>query len=245
MSETKAKPVGIRLAKYLAGAGVSSRRAAEELIANGRVSVNGVVVRDPATAVFEGDKVTFDGTEIILRRRNEPTVIIFHKPVGVVTTMKPGKEEGPCVADLVQTGERVFPVGRLDRDSSGLLLLTDEGKLSLALTHPKHAVEKEYVVRLNRPLNPRDIARIQQGVIIDDRPVRVLTLELTAGGRLRVIITEGRNRIVRRLFGHLNYIVLELKRVRVGSAVLGKLAVGKWRKLKPEEIENLRMITGT
>ncbi len=233
----------VRLAKFLASAGVSSRRQAERLIGEGQVTVNGDRVSDPAFGVSDRDTVKVAG-EVVQPPRTEKTYIMLHKPIGVVSTMKPGKEGGPCVADLVPLPMRLFPVGRLDRDSSGLILLTNDGDLTLKLTHPSHEVGKEYIVKLHRTLIPRDIGRIRMGIKIEGRAVAVQALEPAHGGRIRIAITEGRNRIVRRLFGAIKYNVLELKRVQIGPLSIGHLPSGKWRKLRPVEIEALKHAAG-
>lgn len=233
------KPEGERLAKFLAHAGVASRRAAERLVAAGEVTLNGRVIADPAHPVTDRDIVEWKGT-LIRPAGKERRYLMLHKPLGVLSTMKPGEESGPCLADIIQTPGRVHPVGRLDKDSSGLLLMTDDGDLTLKLTHPSHEIEKEYLVKLNRQLLPRDVQRIAKGVIVDDRAVFVKELGIAHGGRVRIVIIEGRNRIVRRLFGALNINVLELKRVRIGSVSLGRLAIGRWRKLTSTEIDSLK-----
>lgn len=229
-----------RLAKYLAWAGVASRRHSEDLVASRKVTVNGKTVTDPAHLVGGDDLIACDGRTIVRRVAGDLVYVMLHKPLGVVSTMAPGNEKGLCLADLVQLPTRVHPVGRLDRDSSGLLLITNDGDLTLRLTHPRQEVEKEYLVKLQRPLFPRDIEKIRRGVLIDERPVRVQTLESARGGRLRIVICEGRNRIVRRLFGEIGGKVLELKRVRIGTLILGRLGIGRWRKLTAREIERLK-----
>jgi 23S rRNA pseudouridine2605 synthase len=230
-----------RLGKFLADAGIASRRHAEKLIADGEVTVNGRIITDPATAVSPDDMVTCGGEAVKSRSAGDFVYLMLHKPVGVVSTMSPGAEKGPCLADLITVPEHVHPVGRLDRDTSGLILMTNNGGLTLHLTHPSHEIEKEYHVKLHRQIQPRDWDKIGRGIVIDDRKVRVKDLGLVKGGRLSIVITEGRNRIVRRLFGSLKYNVAELKRVRIGPVSLGHLGIGRWRKLTPKEIELLTL----
>ncbi len=230
----------MRLVKFTATAGVASRRHSEELIRAGELSVNGRVITDPAFPVTETDEVHYQGRVVEAPTAEKFYAIMLHKPTGVLSTMVPGKERGYCLADLVATPERLHPVGRLDQDSSGLILMTNDGELTLKLTHPSHEVEKEYLVKINRALQPGEIEKIRRGVMVDDRVVHVSGLELDRGGRLRVIIHEGRNRIVRRLFGALHCNVLELKRIRIGAVALGTLAVGRWRKLSQREFDSLK-----
>lgn len=230
----------VRLGKFIATAGVASRRHSEDLIRNGDLTVNGKIVRDPAFPVCDKDRVVYQGRVVKPAEAEELFVIMLHKPVGVISTMVPGKEKGYCLADLVDLPQRLHPIGRLDQDSSGLILMTNDGELTNHLTHPSHEIDKEYLVKLNRTLMPREIEKIRRGIIIDDRPVLVSALEPDSGGRLRIAIHEGRNRIVRRLFGALHINVLELKRIRIGSISLGKLAIGRWRKLSVKEYHSLK-----
>ncbi len=230
----------VRLVKYAATAGIASRRHTEELIRLGDLTINGRVITDPAFPVKENDEVRYQGRIVPPQSTEKLYAIMLHKPTGVLSTMVPGKERGYCLADLVSTPERLHPVGRLDQDSSGLILMTNDGELTLKLTHPSHEVEKEYVVKLHRILHPPEIEKIRRGVMLDGRVVKVSALEPDHGGRLRVVIHEGRNRIVRRLFGALNCNVLELKRIRIGSVALGTLAVGRWRKLSQKEFDSLK-----
>lgn len=225
----------MRLVKFLASAGIASRRAVEKIIAEGRVSVNGKVVFDPACGVEDQDVIEFDGSPV--KKHHGFKYAIFHKPVGVVSTMTLSRETGPCLADFVKTSVRLFPVGRLDRGSSGLILLTNDGELTYRLTHPKHNVTKEYSVRLNKILTSHQYKAILKGVRIDGRIVFVDQITHITGKKLNLVIHEGRKRIVRRMFGALGYEVQELKRVRIGDLGLGKLAVGRWRYLSESEIE--------
>jgi pseudouridine synthase len=232
----------IRLAKFLARQGVASRRGAERIIASGRVTVNGQTVCDPATGVDDRARIEIDGEPLKRPGGSEFTYIAFHKPVGVTSTMSVGREKGPGLLDLVHLPVLVHPVGRLDRDSSGLLILTNDGDLTHHLTHPRHRVEKEYVLRVNRPWTGDALGRLERGVEIDGRRAEVDRLDLAAGGRIKITIHEGRKRILRRMMMALGYRVLELKRVRVGPICLGRLGVGKWRKLNQREIESIRKL---
>jgi len=229
----------MRLARYLALCGVAARRKCEDFIAAGRVSVDGRTISDPAFNVDERQTAALDGNVLHLPRPEERFYAMLHKPVGVVSTLAVGREKGPCLSDIIDIPARVFPVGRLDRASSGLLLLTDDGDLTYKIIHPKHHILKEYLVKLNRRLLPKDIERFVKGIVVDNRPVEVDELRPEAGGRWRITIHEGRKHIVRRLFRALKITVVELKRTKVGPIALGRLPVGKWRKLTEKEIQQL------
>ena len=239
-AETTYPKDATRLAKYLAAAGVASRRHCEDLVRAGDVSVNARIIIDPAYPVMQSDIVRYGGRTLVPPSAEKHYVIMLHKPVGVISTMSPGMERGYCLSDLVSTPDRLHPIGRLDQDSSGLILMTNDGALTLRLTHPSHEIEKEYVVRLNRILQPGEYDKIARGVQVDDRVVAVSQVVPVRGGKVSIVIHEGRNRIVRRLFGALNCNVLELKRVRIGPITLGKLGVGKWRKLTSLEYSQLQ-----
>ncbi|MCM8747469.1 rRNA pseudouridine synthase [Thermomicrobium sp. CFH 73360] len=234
-----------RLQRVLAAHGVASRRKAEELIRAGRVTVDGVVVRELGTKVDpQRQEIRVDGK---LLRPEPRRYIILHKPVGYITTT--ADELGrKTVLDLVQVPERVVPVGRLDRDSSGLLLLTNDGDLMYRITHPRYELEKEYEVLVDG-FPPGDVEEaLRRGVPVDGRPVAIRRLEAIRsepeGMVYRVVIHEGRNRIIRRVFERVGYPVLRLHRVRVGPLRLGDLPSGQWRDLTPGELAMLRRAVG-
>ncbi len=230
----------MRLAKYLSSAGVASRRSAEKLIVSGRISVNKRQITDPAYNVQDNDSVEFDGEPVEPVTSGKFVYLMLHKPVGVVSTMSPGREEGDCLSDLVKLDVRLHPIGRLDRDTSGLILLTNDGQFTYRLTHPKHLIQKEYHLRTNRVLTPHAYRRLMKGITIDKRIVKVDEITLIARGKLSVTIHEGRKRIIRRLFDEIGHKVIELKRVRIGTVGLGRLAKGRWRKLTEREIMSLK-----
>ncbi|NQT34011.1 rRNA pseudouridine synthase [bacterium] len=230
----------MRLAKYLSSAGVASRRSAEKLIVSGRISVNKQQITDPACDVQDNDRIEFDGEQVEPVTSGKFVYLMLHKPTGIVSTMSPDKEEGACISDLVNIGVRLHPIGRLDRDTSGLILLTNDGQFTYRLTHPKHLIQKEYHVRTNRILTPHAYRRLMRGITIDKRVVKVDEIVLIARGKLSVTIHEGRKRIIRRLFEEIGHKVIELKRVRIGAVGLGRLAKGKWRKLNEREIMTLK-----
>lgn len=237
-----------RLHKVLAHAGVASRRAAERLIKEHRVKVNGVVVDGLGAQVDpDKDRIEVDGHPVA-RSETRHHYILLNKPLGVVSTAH-DPQGRPTVVDIVHSPHRLYPVGRLDIDSEGLVLLTDDGELTFRLTHARFGVEKEYHVEVRCPnFGPAEIERLQRGVMLDDgmaRAVRAAVLD--AQDRrvmLRVVLLEGRQRQVRRMLGALGCNVDRLERVRIGPLVLGDLAPGDSRPLKPREVDGLRTTVG-
>jgi len=233
----------LRLGRFLSNCDVASRRNSEEIIMSGRVRVNGKIILDPAFGVDETvDVVDFDNKRLDWNAKNKKIYIMYHKPVGVISTMSKGQEKGLCVADVINIPERIYPVGRLDQDSSGLLILTNDGDLTHRLTHPSHKVQKEYEVRTIPKFMPNEYIRMARGVYIDGRKVGVDLIAETHGGRTLITIHEGRKRIIRRMFRELKYRVAELKRLRIGELKLGSLGIGKWRKLTALEVKKLQEI---
>ncbi|MEZ4569324.1 MAG: pseudouridine synthase [Thermomicrobiales bacterium] len=234
-----------RLQKVMAAAGVASRRASEKLIAEGRVRVNGQIVRELGTKVDpDADRVEVDGQPI---RSERPRYIIFNKPGGYITTLS--DERGRrTVADLIDLPERVVPVGRLDRPTQGLLLLTNDGALANRVMHPRYSIDKEYLVLVDGFPPPEVIWNLREGVLLDGKrsiPEEVRPMRETEDGLLlKVVIQEGRNRIVRRMFEAVNYPVLRLVRTRVGPIQLGNLPQGAWRDLNEGELAQLREAVG-
>lgn len=220
--------------------GIASRRASERLIISGRVSVDGKVMYDPATDVSEVNQIEFDGKPVSPVKSSAKTYLAFNKPEGVLSTMIQGREKGEILTDYVQLKKRIYPVGRLDRESKGLLILTDDGDLTHALTHPSHRVEKEYVVKLNQGIALRDFEIVRKGVAVEGRTVEVEKIVSISKLKLSLVIHEGRKRIIRRLFRELGYNTVELKRIRIGPLKLGKLSPGRWRHLKRNEIDELK-----
>jgi 23S rRNA pseudouridine2605 synthase len=230
----------VRLAKYLAHAGVASRRGAEQLIASGRVRVDGEVVTDPARDVTDSNEIVTGG-EAVRAERLEYHLV--NKPAGVVSTARePGKR--PKVTDLVDTDARLYPVGRLDVDSTGLILLTNDGELANRLMHPRYEVEKRYRVRVRGAPPKSALASLRQGVKLDDgktAPAKVETLESDGTETvLEIVIHEGRKRIVRRMLEAVGYRAITLERTGMGPLELGRLHVGGTRRLRPAEVDRLR-----
>jgi 23S rRNA pseudouridine2605 synthase len=231
----------VRLGKYLAHAGIASRRAAEQLIASGRVSVDGETVTDPARDVNERSAVALDGTAV---GGPEPRVVYaVHKPVGVVSTARDTHGRQTVVELVPAGGLRLYPVGRLDADSSGLILLTNDGELANRLTHPRYEVPKVYRVRVaGGPVGAAARARLRAGVELDDGPTAPARVRRLAGGELELTISEGRNRQVRRMCEAVGHPVLELRRIGFGPLRLGSLAPGAHRRLRAAEVERLRAL---
>jgi 23S rRNA pseudouridine2605 synthase len=228
----------MRLAKYLAHAGVASRRAAEDLVRAGRVTVGAEVVRDPARDVDDASRVAVDGRAVA--DDAERVVYALHKPVGVVSTAR-DPQGRRTVVQLVPSSARVYPVGRLDADTSGLLLLSNDGELANLLTHPRYEVPKTYVAVVQRPpVREPALRALREGVELEDgltAPARVRRLRADA---LELTIHEGRKRQVRRMCAAVGHPVDELQRVRIGPLALGELAPGESRRLTRAEIERLR-----
>lgn len=225
----------MRLAKYLAHAGVASRRAAERLIADGKVRVGQEVVTDPARDVDESSEVEVDGQPVEPEPRE---VWAVNKPAGVVSTARePGRRR--AVTELVESKRRLYPVGRLDADSTGLILLTNDGELANRLTHPRYGVPKTYRVRLARPPSERDLERLRKGVRLEDGPTAPAEVARRLERELEITIREGRKRQVRRMVEALGNEVESLTRTRIGSLELGALRRGEARRLDPSEVASL------
>jgi 23S rRNA pseudouridine2605 synthase len=226
----------VRLAKYLAHGGVASRRLAERIVEQGRVTVSGEVVTDPARDVGEGDDVRVDGSPVGVEPRE---VWAVNKPAGVVSTAKePGAR--PAVVSLVESRARLYPVGRLDADSTGLLLLTNDGELANRLTHPRYEVAKTYRVELRRPPSDADLRRLAEGVRLEDGPTAPAEVRRLGERELEIVLREGRNRQVRRMAEVIDNGVASLRRVRFGPVELGGLAEGDARRLTDDEVDALR-----
>ncbi len=227
---------GQRLQKVLARSGLGSRRACESLIASGRVRVNGREARLGTRVDVTVDKVELDGVPVTI----DPGVAhyLLNKPQGVVTTAD-DPHKRPTVVELVPSRPRVFPVGRLDADTEGLLIMTNDGDLAHRLTHPSFGVEKEYLVHVDGRPSPGAIRRIRQGVLLEDGVTAPARAALVAPGAVKVVIHEGRNRQVRRMCEAVGHPVRRLVRTRIGPLRIGGLSPGSWRPLSPEEVRSL------
>ncbi len=233
----------VRLQKFMADSGVASRRKCEEMIEQGIVKVNGNTAHIGDKVDPKRDKVTVRGKKIAVT--DNMRYIMLHKPRGYITTMQ--DEQGrKCVAELVKdVGVRVYPVGRLDRESEGMLLMTNDGAFSNALTHPTRHVPKTYRVTIRPNITDEQIAAFQDGIEIDGRMTAPASLRVIdkSEGRVvvEVILYEGRNRQIRRMFEELGIEVARLKRSAVGSIKLGMLPQGKWRDLTEDEVRKLML----
>jgi 23S rRNA pseudouridine2605 synthase len=225
----------VRLAKYLAHSGVASRRAAEELVAAGKVTVDGEVLTDPARDVGEGSDVRVNGEPVEPEPRE---VWAVNKPVGVVST---ASEPGPrqAITELVSSERRLYPVGRLDADSTGLILLTNDGELANRLTHPRYGVPKTYRVRLARPPSDADLEQLRRGVRLEDGPTGPAEVARRGEAEIEVTFQEGRKRQVRRMAEAVGNEVAALTRIRIGSLELGNLERGGARRLEEGEVASL------
>jgi 23S rRNA pseudouridine2605 synthase len=227
----------VRLAKYLAHAGVASRRAAEQLVAGGRVSVGGEPVTDPAQDVDESSGVAVDGRPVV----PEPhEVHALNKPAGVVSTAR-DTHGRPTVVELVRSRRRLYPVGRLDADSTGLILLTNDGELAERLTHPRYGVEKVYRARVQPArVSQRALEALRRGVELEDGKTAPARVRQPRPGVLEITIREGRKRQVRRMCEAVGHRVVELQRVAFGPLGLRGLEPGQSRRLSRAEVERLR-----
>jgi 23S rRNA pseudouridine2605 synthase len=236
----------MRLNKYIAHAGVCSRREAAQLVKDGQIQVNGTVVKEPGVVVEEGDEVTYKGR--VLKPRVNKVYFLMNKPKGVITTVK--DERGrKTVMDLMvnKTSERIFPVGRLDRATTGLLLLTNDGDLAKKLTHPSHKVKKIYHAVLDQPINEADLGKIAAGLVLEDGLAEVDKISYVQGApskkEVGLEIHIGKNRIVRRIFEHLGYTVVKLDRVYFGGLTKKDLPRGFSRPLTEKEVIMLKHFT--
>ncbi len=224
-----------RLNRFLASTGLASRRAAEVYIRDGRVTVNGQVA-DLGTRVADGDDVRLDGDPVTAQK---VVVVLLNKPAGMITSV--GDSRGrPTVTDAVKTDVRVFPVGRLDRATTGALVLTNDGDLAHRLMHPKHGVEKSYLADVEGVPTEEALERLRRGVELEDGMTHPAAVRSVRPGQLEITIHEGRNRQVRRMCAAIGHPVRTLHRNRYGPLTVDDLAVGAWRAVVAEELEALR-----
>lgn len=231
----------VRLQKFLADAGVCSRRHAEEAIRAGQVAVNGETVTVMGVKVDpDRDRVSFRGKEV--RAAAGRVTVALHKPKGVISSCSHRGQK--VVTDLVDLPARLYPVGRLDKDSRGLLLLTNDGDLHLTLSHPRFDHEKEYRVTLAHPVSDGDLAALARGVLLEDGPTRRARVSRISDTSFSIVLKEGRNRQIRRMAKAIGNRATDIFRVRVGCVRLGKLPPGAWRTLTPDEEKELMRSAG-
>lgn len=233
----------MRLQKYLAMSGVASRRASEKLIAEGRVAVNGVTITAMGMQVSETDRVTVDGVQVHLEETKH--YLAYHKPMGEVTTVTDPEGRATVMDKFRDYPARLYPVGRLDYDSEGLLLLTNDGEMMQHLLHPSHEVEKQYLIKASNRVLPESLQRLSAGVQLDDgrmtSPAKVRLIRYEAFATVVLVtIHEGRYRQVRRMFQAVGHEVVALRRVGFGPILLGDLPRGAWRHLTDAEVRKLK-----
>lgn len=230
-----------RLQKVIAASGITSRRKAEELIISGNVTVNGKVVKELGTKVDGNDVICVNGKSIT---EEDKVYFLLNKPRGIISSSSDDKNR-KTVVDLIQTDKRIYPIGRLDYDTTGIILLTNDGNLSNVLTHPSFEVEKTYVAKLNKFFEPSDFMKLKKGVLIDDRLVVPSKVRLKENNKekdfayVEITISEGRNHIVKRIFNSLGYLVDKLSRTEYAFLKLDNLKSGEYRKLSIKEVKKL------
>ncbi|HBB44716.1 MAG TPA: pseudouridine synthase [Clostridiales bacterium] len=231
----------MRINKFLASCGIASRRKVEEYILDGRITVNGQVTTNLSTDILESDVVLFDGKPV--KNREEFEYYMLNKPVGYISSAQDDRNR-KTVVSLIKTNARIYPVGRLDFNSEGLLLLTNDGELTNKLTHPKHNIGKTYIVKINSSITDREVNLVRNGVTIDGYKLHPCKIKVLDGSenytRFEITIFEGRNREIRKMFEVIKKQVVYLKRIKIENLKLGNLKTGEYRKLSKAEIEYLK-----
>ena len=233
-----------RLQKAIAASGLTSRRKAEELIVNGKVKVNGKVVTELGTKVSSKDEITVNNKII---EKEDKEYYILNKPRGVVTTTKDEKGR-KTVVDLIPTNTRIYPVGRLDYDTTGVILLTNDGEFTNILTHPNNEVDKVYIAKLKGIIKGEQIKKLEEGIKLDKKTVKASRVKLkkvdqkTNTCLVQITIHEGKNHQVKRMFSEVGYEVLKLKREKIAFFTLKDLQSGEYRKLTPKEVQKVYSI---
>lgn len=226
----------MRLQKFLSAAGACSRRKGEEFIQQGRIKVNGKVVTSPGTKVDSStDLVEMNGKKLKIKEKN--LYIALNKPVNYETSCKRGR--GKIVLDIVKTSERVYPVGRLDKDSEGLILLTNDGRIHHRLSHPSFEHEKEYSVTVKRTITDTELKKMAKGMILDDFSTMPCLIRRLSKNKFKIVLKEGKNRQIRKMVEGVGNEVVKLKRIRISNIRLESLGTGKWRYLSHQEKREL------
>jgi len=231
----------VRLNKYLAECGVASRRKSDELITEGRVTVNGNIILELGTKIDpDNDEISIDGEKLKVQSK---VYYILNKPKGIITTTSDDKKR-KTVVDLIKTNKKIFPVGRLDFNTTGLLLLTNDGEFSNYLTHPRNGIEREYEVKLDRELSKQDREKLTKGIYLDRKKSKFTQITYPKRNNyffVKVVTVEGRNHFVKNMFSKLGYNVKELNRSRYGKFTLKNLQRGEYRELTLKEIKKYKI----
>ncbi|ASV29020.1 23S rRNA pseudouridine(2604) synthase RluF [Maribacter cobaltidurans] len=227
-----------RINKYLSEVGYCSRRAADKLIEQGRVTINGKIP-EMGTKISEGDLVQVDG-ETISESSEKPVYLAFNKPVGIVCTTDTGVEKNNII-DFINYPTRIFPIGRLDKPSEGLIFLTNDGDIVNKILRARNNHEKEYLVTVDKPITPQFLKKMRSGVPILDTVTRECEVYQVSKYQFRIILTQGLNRQIRRMCEYLDFRVKKLKRIRIMNVTLD-IPVGKWRKLTPVELNEINRL---
>lgn len=231
-----------RLQKVIASSGFTSRRKAEELIKNGKVSVNGSVVTELGTKVSYEDSIVVDGT--LLKKETNKEYYLLNKPRGIISSVSDDKDR-KTVVDLIDTDTRIYPVGRLDYDTTGLILLTNDGELTNILSHPSNNIEKTYIAKIEGILDVDDINKLKKGIVIEGKKCKPVRFKIRKKDKeknnslIEITIVEGRNHIVKKLFHELKHEVIKLKRETYAFLTLGDLKSGEYRQLSIKEVKKL------
>ena len=230
----------IRLARFLADCGIRSRRKCEELIADGKIQVNGITVRNLACNVGEADEVKFKGKIV---RRQHRIVLALNKPAGYLSTVSDNFRRKTVLHLIGNIGQRLYPAGRLDKDSRGLMILTNDGDLVYKITHPKFNIPKTYEVKINRNISDIDLKKIKKGLMLEGKLFKPDMIEFAGNKKnsdfLKIRIHEGRKRIIRNAFRKIGYTVKDLKRTKIGSYSYGSLPEGKYKNINSNDIKRL------
>lgn len=233
----------MRLQKFLAHCGVASRRQAEVIISQSRVSVNGKIVTNPATDVSDQDLVKVDGKPVKINKTYK--YYLLNKPLGVVSTAS--DEKGRVnVIDLIESDKRLYPIGRLDMDTTGIILITNDGKLTQILTHPKYELSKTYIAKVKQRPNKDSLNKLRRGIYIDGRKTKEAQVKILNSYEnetlIEISIEEGRNRQIRKMFDAIGHPIISLKRIKIGEIEIGGLMVGDYRELNKEELAYITKI---
>ncbi|MDL2311119.1 rRNA pseudouridine synthase [Peptostreptococcaceae bacterium OttesenSCG-928-C18] len=227
----------MRINKYLAKSGLCSRRKAEQLVLSGHIKVNDKIIHDLSTIVKEKDIVKYNDKIILLEEEFE--YILLNKPIGYVSTVQDPHAD-KTVLDLVKSKNRLFPVGRLDKDSRGLLILTNDGDLTYKLTHPSGSIKKTYIVKILGFPKEKELNNLREGIVLEGYKLKPSEIKKKSSNIYEVIISEGRNRQIRKMFEEINCKVVDLYRIKIGNISVNGLKEGKYRNLSKEEINYLK-----